>query len=220
MIPPGPSTPTPSPDDAARLLIDAMRMLEPDANASDEELAAVAERGIGAIPARDRDRVLGAIAADRDGASAAFVVADLLDHEQREERGADAPGHSLRLVVDSPSHGAMSRPSGLRLVRVTGPLWAAAACATLAFGVLFVNSTPSGSGVGGGYPVGPEWDRGSESVGRPALDPGPDSPTRAAGRPNSLRVGLIVSGAVCGALTPPLLVGLSRLRKRDRSGAS
>ncbi len=134
--------------------------------ASHEEITVIAQHGIKAIPEADRDRILRAIAANIEGAAAAFDLANIPENE---------------FALD-PTEGSLPTPQELSsqnsptFQRLAMPTWGLAASVMLVSGVglLLENGSGSQSGSTGSYstqsqsannPSGPiEGDQGFDST--------------------------------------------------------
>jgi hypothetical protein len=132
----------------AALLSQALNQSTPVADATDMELAVVAEQGIEGIPESDRDRVLNAIAANRDGEiAAALLHVDLAVGLATGDRSATGASTSAPLRFPG------------RFYRVARVGWALAACLTVAAGLRFatgwsdLSSQPLGTPPANGLPT-------------------------------------------------------------------
>lgn len=132
---------------SARLSSDARRALEhallggaAGGPVSDEELAVVAEQGVGAIPEEDRERVLNALANNHEGAWAAVDVHVMILREQKM-----APAQARAPLSETLRVPAMRQPRrSNRLLYVSAvAAWALAASVVLVSGVsLLVPASP------------------------------------------------------------------------------
>jgi cobalamin biosynthesis Mg chelatase CobN len=124
-------------DNLDELCLEAISESLPSADATDRELAVVAEQGLAGLPETDRARVASAIAADTNGASAAAILFQM-NRAIGSSVAADVSSHVAQPAVApiNPSQRDKVIKAKMPLIyRLSMPVWGIAASVGLVMGI-------------------------------------------------------------------------------------